>query len=152
MEKTFHCNPNEVTQTKITFWFYVASIPVIVFLFLLPNILGRAFQFSLLSLAYVAVLVFLGYGTYRAYVAMRAVKASYCTVTDTRVEGVSTPSAHCAGERFSIERSEIKGAGRNQIAVGMSRFLNAIVINTDTKQYVLLALENEKELLELLQA
>ena len=151
MEKTFHANPREVTQTKITFWFYVISIPVIAFLLALPYILGRAFQFSILTLAYVAIFAFLVYGAFRAWQVMRAVQASECTVTDTRVEGVSTPDPHRVGEGFSIERSEIKGVGRKQVNITMSKVIDAIAINTDTKQYVLLAMENEKELLELLQ-
>lgn len=152
MEKTFQSNPNEVTQTKIAFRFYVISIPIVAFLFLLPYILGSAIRFSPLHLAYVAVIVFVGYGAFRARQVMHAVRASECVVTDTSVEGVNTPDPHRSGERFSINRSEIKSVGRKQIPLSTARSLNAVVINTEHKQYVLLALENEDELIHLLRS
>ena len=92
MEQKYTCNPNELTQSRITFWVYAVSIPIIIFLFLPPFIRTGEFRFSIASIAYIAIIGFLCYQTYRTYCVMHATKNSYCEIKDGRISGVSTPS------------------------------------------------------------
>ena len=153
MKQEFSSNPHELAQAKITFWFYAGSIPIIIFLlFVLPAIRKGAFTFSIFTIAYAVLILVLLYLTYRAYRVMHAIQTSRCTLTAETISGVSTPDPFHGSETFTIRREEILGIAKKQINISMTRFFNAIVLNTQNKQYVLFAIERPEELLKELQS
>ena len=152
MDKTFSCNQHELAQAKITFWFYVVSIPIIVFLlFILPILRGIAYSFSVFQLFYVALILILLFLTYRSYRVMHAIQISRCTISDDTITGVSTPDPFKKTENFSIKRSDVLGVAKKQVNISMTRYFNAVVLNTHDKQYVLFAIDRADELIEELQ-
>ena len=150
MEKRFNCSKDALAQTKITFWFYIGSIPIIIFLFMLPFIQAGRFTFSPYSLVYIVIIAFLMYFGYRSMLVMQAVKNSYCIVEGDRVYGVSTPNPYQKGVPFDIQKSEILGVGKTMISTGGMRSQNALQLNTQNQKIVLLAVEQMDELKDLL--
>lgn len=148
MEKRYNCSKSELTQSRITFWFYAVSIPIIIVLFVFRNIVDGVFQFSPFSLIYVAIVLFLGYCGYRAYRVMLSTGKSYCVITDDRISGLSTPSPFKNGIPFDIAKSEIRGIGKTDVSVGGMRMYNALVINTNKQKLVLLAIDRIDEIKE----
>lgn len=148
----YAADQHELLQTKITFWFYFVSIPVIVFLlFVLPILRGRAFQFSIFTIAYIAIILVLLYLTYRAYRVMHAIASARCTLTEDTISGVSTPDPFKSSKTFSIGRDEVLGVAKKQINISMTRFFNAVVLNTKDRQYVLFGIENAEQLIQEIQ-
>ncbi len=146
MEKRYNCNPNELRQSRITFWFYVGSIPIIIFLFLLPYMQQGKFVFGPFSFVYIVIILFLLYSGYRAFRVMKSTQNSHCIVTDTRVSGVSTPNPYKTAIPFDIEKTDILGIGKTTVSVGGMRAYNALVINTKDQKIVLLAIDSPDEL------
>lgn len=146
MEKKYQCNKNELTQSRITFWFYAASIPIIIAIFVFRNMENGVFRFNQFSLIYAAIVVVLGYFAYRAFRVMNATAKSCCVITDERVSGISTPSPFKSGIPFDIARSEILGIGKKDVPVGGMRVYNGLVINTKDQKIVLLAIDNIDEI------
>ena len=152
MENRYNCNPNELTQSRITFWFYVGSIPIIAFLFILPYLKAGTAAFTPFSLVYVGLILVLIYFAYRAFRVMQATRNSYCEIRGDRVSGVSTPNPQQKGEPFDIAKSEILGIGKTMVSVGGTRAYNALLINTQDRKYVLLAIDKIDELRQELQS
>lgn len=133
-------------QSRITFWFYVGSIPIIIFLFMLPYIRAGQFVFNPFSLVYliiVAVLIFFAYRTMRV---LLSTKNSYCVVEEDRVYGVSTPNPYQRAIPFDIRKDEILGIGKTSISVGGMRSHEALVLNTNKQKIILFAIERMDEL------
>lgn len=151
MEKKFTCNPNELTQARITFGVYAASVPIIIFLYLLPMIRSGQFEFGIVSIAYIAIIGFLVFQTYRTYRVLAATKKSYCLIRDDRIVGVSTPNPFEKAKSFDIARSEVLGIGTTTVPVGGMRAYNALVLNTKNHKYTLFAIDRIDELKKELQ-
>ena len=146
MEKRYTCSKDALRQTRITFWVYAGSIPVIIILYLIPYLGGNGVVFSVFSLIYVAVLLYLLFGAYRSMRVMLSAKNSFCTIEGDRVSGVSTPDPYKASISFDISKSDIRGIGKTEISVGGMRTLPALVLNTDQKKIVLFAIDRADEL------
>lgn len=146
MEKRFTCSKNALTQTRITFWFYAGSIPIIIFLYLLPYIRSGYFGFGPYSLVYFGIIVFLTFGAYRAMRVMMSVKKSFCAIDGERVYGVSTPDPYKNAIPFEIRKSDILGIGESSVSVGGMRTKETLILNTETQKIVLLALDQTDEL------
>ena len=146
MEKRFTCSKEALTQTRITFWFYVGSIPVIIFLFLLPYIREGSFTFGPMSLIYIAIILFLLFGTYRSMLVMLATKNTLCVIDGDRVYGVSTPSPYKKAIPFDIQRSDIRGIGKTTVSTGGMRTQDALVLNTGREKIILFAIDRMQEL------
>ena len=146
MEKRFNCSKEALTQTRITFWFYVGSIPIIIFLFLLPYIRQGSFTFGPYSLVYVAIIAFLLFGAYRAMRVMLSVKNSFCVIDGERISGLSTPNPYQKAIPFDIRIGDIRGIGKTMIPVGGMRTKDALILNTDKEKIVLLAIDRVDEL------
>ena len=151
-EHQYGPDPRELQLTKTTFWFYVASFPIIIFLlFVLPLLRGIEFQLSIFTLGYVALILILLYLTYRAFRVMKALSKTKCVVTEDAVSGISTPDPHKGATSFSIRKDEILGIGKKQINFSMSRYFFAVVLNTKDRQYVLLGVERADDLIREIQ-
>ena len=146
MSNRYNCNPKELTQARVTFWCYVVSIPIIIFLYLLPMIRGEAIVFSPISLIYPAIVLFLLYQGYRSMRVMLSVKSSYCEVTEDRVVGISTPSPFRKAIPFDLERSEILGIAKTNVSIGGIRSFEALALNTKDRQIILFAIERIADL------
>ena len=146
MEKRFDCSKDALTQTRITFWFYVGSIPVIVFLFLLPYIRQGSFTLGLYSLIYAAIIVYLLFGAYRAMRVMLSVKNSFCVIDGERISGVSTPNPYEKAIPFDIRIADILGIGKTTVSIGGMRTKDALILNTEKEKIVLLAIDRVEEL------
>ncbi len=146
MEKQFGCSRDALRSIRITFWVYVASIPIIVFLFLLPYIRAGAFTVSPYSVIYIAIVIYLLFETYRTTRVMLSIKKSRCVITPDRVTGVSTPNPYKPSIPFDIARDEIRGIAKTTISVGGMRSQKALVLNTETQKIVLLAIDRIDEL------
>jgi hypothetical protein len=151
MEKRFTSSKDARTQTGITFWFYVGSLPIIAFLFILPFIRAGQFAFSPYSLIYILIFAFLLFSGYRAMRVMQAVKNSYCVIDGERVYGVSTPSPYRSAIPFDIQKKDILGIGKTTVSTGGMRTQEALVLNTETQTIVLFAIDRIKELKDELQ-
>ena len=146
MEKRFDCGRDALMQTRVTFWFYVGSIPIIIFLFLLPYIRQGSFTLGPYSLVYLAIIAFLLFGAYRAMRVMLSVKNSFCVIDGERVYGVSTPNPYQKAIPFDIRKDDIRGIGKTTVSIGGMRTKDALVLNTDNEKIVLLALDRSDEL------
>lgn len=146
MKETYSCNKNELTQSRITFWFYAVSTPIIIVIFIINNIKDGVFQINPFSLVYAAIVIGLAYCGYRAFRVMNATANSQCTVTDERVSGISTPTPYKKGIPFDIAREEILGIGKTTVTVGFMRAYNALAINTQKDKIILLAIDRMDEL------
>ena len=146
MEKRYSCSKDALTQTRVTFWFYVGSIPIIIFLFMLPYIREGGFVFGPYSLVYVIIIAYLLFGAYRAMRVMISVKNSFCVIDGDRVYGVSTPSPYRKAIPFDIQKNEIRGIGKTMISIGGMRTKDALVVNTAHQKIVLLAIERMNDL------
>ena len=151
MEERYNSSKNEQTQSRITFWFYVISIPIIIGLLTMMVLRSGGFQFNFATLACVAIVLYLLFCTYRSFRVMTATKNSHCIVTADRVSGISTPSPYKEGIRFDIARSEILGIAKSTVPVGGMRAYNALVLNTADQKIVLLAIDRIDELRKELQ-
>lgn len=152
MKQEYSYNPAELTQSKITFWFYVASIPIIAFFaYGLPLIRGEMITFSPYTTIYTAIIAVILFMTYRAYRVMHAIQMTACTVTDNTISGVSIPTPYRRAASFTLQRSEVLSVARKQVSVGVTRTFSAVVLNTKDAQYVLFAIEKANELIETLQ-
>ena len=146
MEKQYGCSKDALTQTRITFWFYAGSIPIIIFLFLLPFIRQGSFQFSPYSLVYIVIIGYLLFGAYRSLRVMLSVKNSHCVISEDRVYGVSTPNPYKQSIPFDIQKGDILGIGKTTISVGGMRTQNALILNTEKEKIVLFAIDRMEEL------
>lgn len=144
--KRFTCSQNALKQTRITFWFYVGSIPIIILLFAIPYIREGQFVFGPLSLVYFAVILFLLYGAYRAMRVMLSTKNTLCVIDGERVYGVSTPSPYQKGIPFDIRKSDILGIGKSMVSTGGTRVQPTLVLNTAREKIVLFAIDRMEEL------
>ena len=133
-------------QTRITFWFYAGSIPIIIFLFLLPYFRQGSFSFGPYSLVYVAIIAFLIFGAYRALRVMLSVKKSFCVINGDRISGLSTPNPYQKAVPFDIRIDEILGIGKTTVSIGGMRTKDALILNTEKEKIVLLAIDRVEEL------
>jgi hypothetical protein len=146
MEKRFSCSKDALRQTRITFWGYAISIPIIIFLFLLPYIRAGAFVLTPFSIIYIGIILFLIYSAYRSLRAMISTKNTYCVIDGDRVYGVSIPNPMKAPVPFDINKNEIRGIGKTTVSCGGMRTQNALVINTDHQKFTVFAIERINEL------
>lgn len=146
MEKRFECDRTALRQSRITFWFYVVSIPIIIFLFLLPFIRAGQFVFSPYSIVYIGIILYLIYAGYRSMLVMNSIKHSYCAVEGDRISGVSTPDPYKKAIPFELDRRDILGIGKTTVSAGGMRSYPALVINTADQKIVLLTIEHVDEL------
>ncbi len=146
MEERYHSSNSELRQSRITFWFYVISLPIIIVLLTTLILRSGGFQFNFVTIACGAIVLYLLFCTYRSFRVMTATKGSFCVVTDDRISGISTPSPYKQGEAFDIARSEILGIAKTTVPVGGMRAYNALVLNTAHRKIVLLAIDRIDEL------
>ena len=146
MEHVYHTDRHELNLTRITFWVYLISVPVMLFVVAVPYIQGRPFQFTPFLLIFVGIAGFLLFQTVRILRIILAMKAVSCTVTDETVSGISIPDPKKPRETFSIRRDEILGIGKRNFSVSTMRPVRALMLNTKTHSYVLLNIERMDEL------
>ena len=146
MEQTFSCSRDALRQSRITFWFYAASIPIIIFLFLLPFIRAGSFALSPYSLIYIAIILYLIYSGYRSMRVLLSIKNSHCVVENDRIYGVSTPSPVKKAIPFDIRKSDILSVAKTNVSCGGMRSREALVLNTQDQRIVLFAIERMDEL------
>ena len=146
MEKRFTCSKEVLSHTRVTFWVYAASTPIVIFLYMLPYIRAGKFVFSPFSLIYVAVAAYLLFGTYRAFRALLSTKKTFCVIDGDRVYGVSTPNPYKKSIPFEILKSDIRGIGKTTVSVGGLRSQPALALNTDHDKVILFAIDRIDEL------
>ncbi len=146
MEERYNCNKNELTQSRITFWFYAISLPIIIGLLTMIVLRNGGFQLNFATLGCTAIVLYLLFCTYRSFKVMSATTKSYCVVTSDRISGLSTPSPYREGIPFDIARSEILGIAKSTVPVGGMRTYNALILNTANQKILLLAIDRIDEL------
>lgn len=107
MEKQFNCSRDSLKKARATFCFYVAAIPVIAVLFLIPFALGVQNRIEWQVIIYILLAVFFVYQGYRAYCVLRAAHHSYCRINGESVSGISTKDPYQKGIPFQICANEI---------------------------------------------
>ena len=146
MTNRYSCNPRELSQARVTFWCYAVSIPIIIFLFLLPVLRGGTIAFSPITLVYPLIVLFLIYQAYRSLRVLLSTKNTYCETDGERIRGLSIPTPFRRAEPFDIAKSEILGIAKTGVAIGRMRSFEALVLNLQSKQLVLFALDRIDEL------
>lgn len=152
MEKKFGYDPHVLSLVRITFWVYLVCIPVIAVLNFLPSILYRQMQINMFMIIYILIIAYLIYQTFRVARVLKAIKRSYCVISDHIVKGISTPDPLHTGTPFEIEKESILGVGKTRISIGSIRTFDAVLINTASAQYTIFAAERIKDLCTELQS
>lgn len=146
MEQNYFYNKRDLSSARITFWVYAASVPIVIFLYILPALRGGSFELSLFGLILPALILYLIYGSYRTLRVLLSVKNTCCKIDADTVSGVSTPNPFRKSEPFEIRKSDILGIGKTAVPIGGTRELPALVLNTAQHKYVLLAIDRIDEL------
>ena len=169
MEKQFTCSKEALKKARVTFWFYIACIPMIAVLVFLPYTLNRTGRIEWFAIIYFLIAAFFAYRGYRAYRVLRAIRQTCCTVWDGIVSGVSTPEPYQKGIRFQIPKNEIsevleryvpverkgsiplgKSLQQPPISPETSYGFRSTVIRTHNDVYTLFAIELTDEMKEML--
>ncbi len=151
MEHTYRTDKHSLRLTRITFWIYLLSIPIILVVFAIPYLQGKPFQLNPFLLIYLGIVVFLMYQSYRIFRVILAMKRVRCTVTEETVRGVSMPNPMKKSESFSIRRDEILGIGKKKYSLGTMRGLDILLLNTKDRTFSLFAVEQMDQLKDELQ-
>ena len=151
MSKKYGYDTQILRSARITFWFYLICIPLIVFIFLIPYLQYGTIQLSLISIIYIAMFVFFAIQAYRSFLVMRTVKESYCELDEKAISGINIESPYQKGTPFRITRDEILGVGVKQMSIGNARVFHALILNTQSKKYSLFAVDQMGEIRKALQ-
>ena len=95
MEHVYHTDRHELNLTRITFWVYLISVPVILFVVAVPYIQGRPFQFTPFLLIFVGIAGFLLFQT------VRILRIGRAGQPDIAVLNFATHPDVVGGERLS---------------------------------------------------
>ena len=151
MNQTYLTDKHSLRLTRVTFWVYLLSVPIIVLVFAIPYLQGKPFEINLFHLIYLGIVGYLAYQSYKVLRVVLAMKRTRCTVTEETVSGFSIPNPMKKGEEFSIARDEILGIGKKHYSIGTLRSLDMLLLNTKERSYALLSVERMDELKQELQ-
>ena len=151
MKQTYLTDKHSLRLTRITFWVYLLSVPIILLVFAIPYLQGKPFEINLFHLIYLGIVGYLAYQAYKLLRVILAMKRTRCSVTEDTVSGYSIPNPMKKGEAFSIARDEILGIGKKHYSIGTLRSLDILLLNTKEHTYALLSVDKMDALKQELQ-
>ena len=123
MEKSFTCSKESLIKARINFWFSVAGILFIAFLFSLPFILGKLNSIDWISVIYLIIEIYFLYKTYRAYRVIRSLRKSICLIEEECISGFSIPDPLKKGIEFRVSRNDVTSIDEKYITVKTQNLL-----------------------------